>query len=167
MTKIRILGETVATWDKATIRRSARRQIVRQTWLWAAGIIPPGKTKWCCTGSWEDSSSIMVSIFVMSFWVLTGSSVFISARASSPPITKSSSCISDKKSVRLAAGCTPSFKLLVCNNEISKPICAFSSSNVPYASTRISSFDKRLPSHKEVIPLSPVFVYIFIIVLHF
>lgn len=42
------------------------------------------------------------------------------------------------------------------------PIHEFSSSIVPYASRRAEFFGTRVPPTSDVVPLSPVFVYIFI-----
>ena len=52
---------------------------------------------------------------------------------------------------------------VLCNTVSKSPIKLFSSSIVPYASILVQCLHTRVPPTNEVVPLSPPFVYIFIL----
>lgn len=139
----------------SSIRRSARRAIVRAICVVALCGVPPGSMNWLCFGSCCSIVSICCSRFVV--WLLLngfGCHLLCGSVASAVPMSNRRCCMS----VSVVCIC---LLLGVC--AAISPIHEFSSSIVPYASSRAEFFGTRVPPTSDVVPLSPVLVYIFIV----
>src|SRR5213593_1251123 len=146
-------GFSVSCLERETTRRSARRATVRAQWSRARDSEPRGRMNSVILPT--SKASIASSSRATWTAVICGTLVPSDDRviASSAPTVKRSSWIFDSRSRMRRSRCAA----------MARPMTALSSSTVPIASTRGSSFETRSGPRRPVSPASPRRVYSFAI----